>query len=323
MNERLDLIIRFLLCVLIFWLPYSPAVVEICVIASVILWIFKRGLSLYAMRDSSSENLFRKFLRAFRPAPSFLDVPIGIFLFICIISIPFSRMIEHSLHGFITKTLEWFVIYYLVLEVFTKRRAIYAALGIFIFTAFSTAIDSIVQYYFLHRDIFLSNTLDAGRATAGFHYANSLAGYLTIIVPLVVSLFFLPMARPFYRIFSVVILAAVAWSLAITFSRMGWVAAFCGILFLFFIMRRYVLLGAVLMSLSIMLYVLSLSSSLTPLESRFSAENLESVSSWRARLWRDSLKMIEERPLLGHGLNTYMRLFQDYREKFLDHYDFH
>ncbi len=36
--------------------------------------------------------------------------------------------------------------------------------------------------------------------------------------------------------------------------------------------------------------------------------------SFRTAVWRDTLTMIEERPLFGHGVNTYMRLFQYYNK---------
>ena len=44
----------------------------------------------------------------------------------------------------------------------------------------------------------------------------------------------------------------------------------------------------------------------------FSLEDRLNTSVWRLSIWRDSLLMIKERPIFGHGINTFMRIFQDY-----------
>jgi O-antigen ligase len=37
--------------------------------------------------------------------------------------------------------------------------------------------------------------------------------------------------------------------------------------------------------------------------------------AWRLEVWQDSMLMIKDRPLFGHGVNTYMPLFQGYRRQ--------
>ncbi len=33
---------------------------------------------------------------------------------------------------------------------------------------------------------------------------------------------------------------------------------------------------------------------------------------WRLEIWQDVVRMIQERPLFGHGINTFMSIFQEY-----------
>ena len=150
--DRIDSSIRIFLYILIFWLPYSPAVVESCVILCLILWILKRSIML-----ASSRNIFRSFggtlnviLKAFKPESTFLNKPIGFFLIACILSVTSSAFFAQSFHNFLTKTLEWFIIYFLVVEVFKNKNHIYIVLGIFMFTAFSTVLDCRRQVGLLH-----------------------------------------------------------------------------------------------------------------------------------------------------------------------------
>jgi len=138
--KKIDSAIRFFLYILIFWLPYSPAVVESCVVICLILWIFKRGI--IAIGQSKSAKTFKEgvfqFLRDFKPESTFLNKPIVFFLLACVISVTNSAFFAQSLQNFFTKTLEWFIVYFLVVEVFKDKKHVYVALMVFMFTAFST-----------------------------------------------------------------------------------------------------------------------------------------------------------------------------------------
>jgi len=185
LSDRIDSLIRVLLYILIFWLPYSPAVIESCVILCLILWIVKRIIILYGKKrtDESIKGKLIWFFSAFKPERTHLDIPILYFLLACILSVTSSVFFAQSFHNFFTKTLEWFIIYFLVVEVFKDKKHITIVFGIFIFTAFSTVLDSLVQFYITNKDIFLGYVIEpGGRATAGFKTSNGLGGYLTIII---------------------------------------------------------------------------------------------------------------------------------------------
>jgi len=318
-ENRIDGIIRFFLYVLIFWLPYSPAVVESCVVISIILWLIKR--SIIAKKQHRSSGAFHErflgFLKCFQPAPSPINKPIALFLAVCLISVANSVLIEQSLHNFLTKTLEWFIVYFLVIEVLRTRKHLTILICVLMFTALSTAIDSIVQFHFSHKDIFLGTVIEpGGRATAGFKTANGLGAYLTIIIPFAISLIFLNVKKMRYRLFVSLIFLFLMWSLVVTFSRGAWIGTFLGIIFLPIVFafhkkkkEFYFVFGLVLVTAVLYIYFgLVLTKS-------FDIETLlrHQTVQWRLDIWRDSITMIKDRPLFGHGPNTFMRIFHTYR----------
>ena len=71
--KRIDVVIRFFLYLLMFWLPYSSAVVEVCVVASLLLWLVKRFLSYdFDHKHSSLKDSIVAHIKIFKPRSSFL-----------------------------------------------------------------------------------------------------------------------------------------------------------------------------------------------------------------------------------------------------------
>jgi O-antigen ligase len=307
MINKIDALIRFFLYVLVFWLPYAPAVIESCVITAFVLWVIKRGTRAWRTKQ---------YVRAFKPAASPLNIPIAVFLFITFLSAAGSGFPEQSLRGLITKTLEWFVIYFLVLEVFTERKHFRIFLGIFLFTSAAVVLDGFVQFYITGKDIFSGYLVSDERVTASFKHANHLAGYLLYVLPLLYVFFSdKNVRRNWQRTAFVVFFLLSVWMLFVTFSRGAWVGFIAGTLFfLFFAHRKYFLpVLAVLIVLGAGIFALSSG----PMKKgiRLDAEAVQGTAAWRIGLWEDTAKMIADRPLFGHGPNMYMRVFQEYRRK--------
>jgi len=123
-SGRIDSTIRVFLYILIFWLPYSPAVVETCVIISLLLWVAKRLIlqSAVSREGLSFKQKVIDCFKKFQLAPSALNRPIAFFLAICVLSVVSGSFFENSAHNFLTKTLEWFIVYFLVVEVFQEKK---------------------------------------------------------------------------------------------------------------------------------------------------------------------------------------------------------
>lgn len=318
--ERIDAVIRLFLYILIFWLPYSPAVIESCVIICLILWIVKRSYIL-KVHGARSPATFKKrlsdFLIGFNPKSSSINTPIIFFLAVCLLSVVGSAFFEQSWHNFLTKTLEWFIVYFLTLEVITKYKYIRIILLVLLSTTAATAVDSIIQFYLTHKDFFLGHSIAAGsQATAGFKTPNGLGAYLALMVPIVLSLSFVKWENKKYRFVALLTLVLILWSLMTTFSRGAWFGTSLGIafflaIFLFHKQRSefYFVFG-----LSVMMIVLAgwLWLAVTRSWDMEFATRYQ-TAQWRWNIWQDCIKMIKDRPFLGHGINTFMRLFETYR----------
>jgi len=309
--DRIDALIRFFLYVLIFWLPYSPAVIESCVIICLILWLLKRGIILTKEKGSA------RILKDVKPESTFLNKPIAFFLLACLLSVTGSAFFGQSLHNFFTKTLEWFIVYFLVVEVFKDKKHITIVLAIFIFTAFSTAIDSLIQFYITHKDIFLGVVIEPGaRATAAFKTSNGLGGYLTLIIPMLLAWIFLSQQKLRYRLIILSVFLFLAWSLVVTFSRGAWIGVFFGGMFLLLFVLipkkrlqfyfSFSFLGAATVLLISFILILANGSD----QQLFN--RIETIQ-WRLGIWSISMEVIKDKFLFGHGINTFMRVFQEYR----------
>ncbi len=310
--ELIDKAIRVFLYILIFWLPYSQAVIESCVVVGLVLFVVKR---VYMLKINSFCGI-KVMIKTINPLDSFMNMGILVFMLIGLISVINSPIYEIAFHGLVSKVLEWFIIYFLILEVFNKKKYLMLALTVLIITAFSTVLDSFWQYYFTQKDIFFGHTLGAGlRATAAFKTPNGLAAYLTLFVPIAISFVFYA-KRKIIKVLFLLISFLSMWSLMITFSRGGFLGILVGLFFFvyFWILQRKVvkrkykiiMIVAVLLVCLLSIYILMNSHVVDLLNRKGTAES-------RISIWVESMQLVKDRPVFGHGINTYMRIFQAYR----------
>lgn len=318
-TDRIDTSIRFFIYTLILWLPYSSAMVEACVILSLVFWIVKRMI-LWRERRSDGERGAFAFLRSFVPVASPLNPYIYFFLLVCLFSVAGSAFPEIALRGFLTKTLEWFIIYWLVCETFTRPKHLRIALTVFLITTTVVCLDSFIQYYMTGKDIFNGRTLANGRATASFQHGNSLGAYLTFSVPFIAGLVG-AWPRKRMKIFTTMVTFCGLWSIFLTYSRASWLAMGVGVCLLTFLWRRSALWVAMVFLIGAGCFYI-LTHPVVQERFRLTSDSVAGAAQWRTNLWLDSFAMIRDRPLFGHGINLYMRLFQEYRRKLADNYDF-
>lgn len=307
LENRINSLIRFFLCLIIFWLPYSPAVIESSVIAGLLLWIFKRSVACRRLNGN---------LAAFRLADTPLNRPIFLFGVICFLSSLSSPFWQQSLPDFLTKTLEWFIVYFLVIEGVTERKHIYLIFGVFAATLLATILDSLVQYYVTYKDIFLGHVIEPGtRATAGFKAPNSLGAYLTVVIPIVFAWIFKKNGRLRYRLLLTLLLFFVIWSLVVTFSRGALLTALGGIMFftlLYGLHRRYWEFCLTIGVLFLLVVLWGMFGFILTSDWKIPSLRYDTVS-WRLHVWQDASRMVQDSWFLGHGINTFMQTFEVYR----------
>src|SRR6185312_7777369 len=115
-----------------------------------------------------------------------------------------------------------------------------------------------------------------------------------------------------YRFLSALAFIFTFWSLMITFSRGAWFGVLVGIVFFIFFYIRQKLFRITLVLLLILGSVLLFVKMFSHQSLSYQIERHDSAK-WRVDIWQESIGMIEDRPLFGHGINTYMKLFQQYR----------
>lgn len=310
-EEKIDAIARFFLYVLIFWIPFSNAAIETCVVLVFVLWIAKRTLRAAAFfKNAQGKNKAQIIFKSFAPVPSILNLPIAVFLYICLLSAFWSRSPLASLHGLTTKMLEWFIVYFLALEFLNKEKYIKMAVGVFLFSAFSVCVDSLIQAYVTGKDIFCQAS-GAGRATACFSTGNDLGAYLLFVLPLAAALFLYARKNKaaFMSFFLLFLLALIA--IFATLSRGAWLAFFVSAWIFLFLRKRYFsyLLILIFAVLAVDFFIILPSKKKDLI--RITPQEVSSVVGWRKDLWIDSIKMIKDKPFLGHGPNTFMETFRE------------
>ncbi|MBF0522428.1 MAG: O-antigen ligase family protein [Candidatus Omnitrophica bacterium] len=313
-TAKIDAGICFFMCVLLFWLPYSGAVIETCVVISTVLWLVKRIILI----QCNSLLPFSQKAKIFKPQSSALNLPIALFFVACLLSVPQGMLMKQSLIGVFGKTLRWFLIYFLMIEVFKSRKQIFAALGILFFTSFSTAIDGIIQYYITGKDFFLGRDISTTvhRATAGFNTPNDLAAYLSVVVLLGVSVF-LSRMKGLWRILWIIPSGILVWAMFVTFSRGAWMGVFWGMLFvgaIYFWLKKN-LKKYVVYFIPLLLLIPLIIKGPELFKKMVNPEMAVRGSvDWRLDVWKDSLAMFKEKPVLGHGVNTFMRTYEEYKK---------
>lgn len=313
----IDAAIRFVLCVLVFWLPYSTAVIETCVIIALLLWIIKRSIILVHQLKSSPSGLsVPLLLRSFKPVSTPIDKPIAVFLIVTFAAALFNSGWQSSLYAWLTKIVEWFVIFYLFVEVFQTVNQVRAALYVWIVTASATALDAFLQTYVTGRDIFMGHPFSIEGATAGFKHNNSLGAYLAVFVPFIFSFLLVPLDwKKRSGVFALALLST--GGLAISLCRAAWLAlGFSSLVVIPVLLKsKIVRIFSVVTAAGLLIgYILFMAGAISL--PRTGPNTLSDSANWRVQIWMDSLLMVKERPYLGHGINTYMEKFQNYRRKY-------
>ena len=181
------------------------------------------------------------------------------------------------------------------------------------------------QYIFTYKKIYYTS-----EATGTYINRNHYAGLLEIVLPFVVAQILFRTSRPGHNLrslivsprasrllFKLVILVTVGTALVFSRSRMGLLAGTVGVLVVVAISFLQIhwrsLLPALLLIFSIPI-VYSVWVGLDPVLERFEIlERPEALEASRLGVWRDTVTLIRDYPVLGTGLGTYGWASQHYQ----------
>lgn len=291
LNTYCDKVIEIFLYTLIFCLPFSKALIEISATFIIFAWIVKKIFNC-------------------RLVSTYLDIPIIIYILATFLSVIFSSNFALSFKNFFTKTMEYIILFFIVAEFMADKRILRNTIVVMLVSAAMIGADCIFQYLFGF-DFLRLRDLEAGRIIGPFQMPGDLAGYLGPILCLSLSLSFSKLKRRikyFLRIESILFLGL----LIVIISRGAWIGFIMGICFLGLLEKKkifYITLVLLLILGIITPYLIK-----TPgsdvwgcLQSGFLFSDASSLD--RKVIWQTAMRMIEDKPIFGQGLSTFMGNF--------------
>lgn len=313
--NRIDGIIRFFLYLLIALLPFSKAAVEICVSIAIVLWVIKR-LLIFSLKPKTQKLNPKTILQIFKPQDSMLNRPIALFIFFAIISVIGSVYFKISLRAFFSKFMEGLLLFFIIIEAIREKRQVSIIIGLLLCATVVVSVDGIIQRFFTGFDVFRQMPITRGGITAAFNHKNDLGGYLLIPLPIVAIL----MMKKIYiagrwqvtgsksmLVILFVLLGLFTFTMALTNSRGAWAALILGISMTYFSINKKIFKGIVI-SGCLVLAMFLLFIIYSPEEHQSEVFDIQHDIISRAVTWKDALSMIKDRPIFGHGINTYMRV---------------
>ena len=156
-----------------------------------------------------------------------------------------------------------------------------------------------------HKTISADDTLR--RLCGSFVHPNDFAAYLITVLPLT-FLFLSKSLTRVKRIILIILCVLGLYCLLRTSSRSGWIGFAVGMLIFFFYYNKKLVLLVPVAGLALVLLVPH------GLERTANLFKNEHNTVWeRKQLWKGTWEMVKVHPVLGFGLNTYSRVFPQYK----------
>jgi len=288
----------FFFCVMAFFLPIAPAVLEtsfgfiflLCIIRMIIAppgWLKVKSFLV------DRQNLSLLFF--------FIAVGLTLLVTVCV---------KKSFNTWIFKWGEGFLLFYFA-SVFLNRDTVKIFLKIFSMSAFLLAVAGIYQFIsgidFIHgKELLYPNGHKA--ITAAFGHYNNFGAYAAPAL-LILTGMVMQETRLRNKIFYFGAISLLSIDLVFTYSRGSWLALLCGLSFVGFFLPRgkvqlWAFAGVIIFILVIFLIPFT--------RERFALIWQHGGDSNRYKLWCAAWRMFLESPLLGKGAGTYSLLLPQY-----------
>ncbi len=310
--KYINLIPRYIIYATLIFAPFARASVEDWAI-TVILFLTLLASAAFLM----DKSLYWEWKWTKTP----LDSPIIGLLILSILSGIFS---VHRLSSLLALSLliNYFAIYYLAISFIQYRSYLKQLTYILIGLGVILSLFGFIKWYgfnpfpwWEYPDL---EQIKLHRLSATYVNANNFAGYLEMIIPILIGLIVTGYMNT--KIFPMTILTMLLlFALIFTYSRGGWIASASGLFFLFFILimnqtaKRKKILFFLCLSIFVVSFFILLDSSLTDRFLTLSQQSYLPSFSGRLIVWKGVTKMIGEYPLLGIGPGTFETFFTQYQ----------
>lgn len=291
-------LIEISLCGIVFYIPISTSFIEIFASLAIVAWLTKKIIT---------KTRFKDILH-----PNFLRPPILFYLLVCLAATIFSSNQVISFRHLITKTSEYLLLFFIVVEILDKR-ILRNILIVMVISVGLIGIDGIFQY-FTNYDFFRLRTPVIGvRINGPFTTPNDFSNYIVTLLPLVASLSFLRFKKIWIRPTLIINSLILFICLVLSVTRSSWIALLLAIPLVAILGNKRLFL-IILLVITITLSFFPLLSGLA--KSRiiyfFDYNEAQPVAE-RQLLWKLGLNMFLDRPILGQGLGTFMYNFDRFK----------
>ncbi len=331
---RCDQVMFYAMCGLAWFIPISIALVEWMFAIGLIAWLVKRGTIFKAFVEAESADGWgeqaKLLLLSFKPKRNVINRPVLIFLAVVVLSALFGLHPVKSLSAVLTKVLQWIMTYVIVLESVGTRKQVRVIGLVLLASVALITVNGLVQYTSGTGFVRQRTVVDGRRVMSTFRHPNDLAGWLTIMLPVVFSLSFVQFFRaregrdiflegsdqsgvlgsPAFIGLAFILLVLAGFCLGVTYSRGGWLAT--GLALLVMVARRPRMLVTLMVTGAVFLGVFAF----TMVRDRStniagSYKNVFTNVSDRNTIWGEGVDLVRERPLLGIGFNNYLATVQE------------
>lgn len=309
-------------CALVYFLPISIALTESFAGCVLFCFLVKKGLQVKDGRGLTNKEKGAGFF-AKAITPNIFNVNFFIFLWVLIslFSVIASINGALSIKAFFTKMLELVCIYYFFIHAVTSKKRIRIIVSVFAVSFFLICLAGLHQYvygfdFIRHKELFDM------RVRSTFQAPTDFASYIVMISPMffAVSMFlnnkknssnagryerFLlskSVKIVLFLIFSVGLIL-----LGFSYSRVGWMAMSIGLIIVGLFRKKVIVPIVVFILLFAAIFIPKMVS-----ERALMDKSLVFSSYGRMGFWAQTLKIVEDRPILGTGIGTFTLAAEKY-----------
>jgi len=295
--KKIDSLIIIGLCFLIIGLPFSNSIIEVTASAVIVLWFFKK---IFILRSFKLEN-----------TP--LNWPILFYLVLAISSLVNSHFFMTSIKGLLFKTIEYFLLFFTIVETVKSQDDVKKIIFAIFLSCILMGTDGLWQYTTGYDFLRGYPVWSSGRIKASFKYPNGFGGWLIIVIPLCISFALFETKESLWKIaggFSSLLLIA---CLILNLTAGAWLAIIPAVIFL--VWRRGNVAKRILLT---MLFIAILGMGIVILSggNEFILRYIDKAHSilYRIEMAKLCWRMFIDHPFLGHGINTFMSIYENYRD---------
>lgn len=294
----IDKFIEISLYVLVFFIPFSKAGIEIFFGFALLGFLIKKAIQPDFRFLKSSENLILLFFILFTTLSLFNS---GIYFI-------------KSFRTLIGKWIEYVLIFLIFKDTFRDRKKIGNIITILIFVALIIGFDGIYQRLsgkdFIKGKLLVKVTelKDAlWGVSASFNHYNDFGIYLVMILSVIICYKLLSQQK--YRSNFIFLVESIFLTvcLLLTFSRGAWLGFLSTLLWITVLSKREKKLLVMIIAIFIILILIGPSS-----RERLVFTFKEHGDTDRVIMWQSAFRMIRENPFLGKGVGTFMDYFHKY-----------